>query len=177
MNMNYKKTLKFVTLLITSLLIASASAATYVYMYMDGSVTIGAAKLVWVAGTDAPGDIDISGGTVTLDLDVQPGSEQNFTECLFLKNQDGSDHNMTINITTAASAATFDWFYADIYENSTSSWVYVDTLDITDSADSYETYATSTPLVSGGFYRFTFAVKAKIGTSGTHDFDLKVTYE
>jgi len=177
MNMNYKKTLKFVTLLITSLLIASVSATTYVYMYMDGSVTIGAQKLVWLAGTDAPGDTDITGGTVTVDLDVQPGSEQNFTECLFLKNQDSADHNMTINITTAVSAVTFDWFYADIYENSTGSWKYVDTLDITDSADSYETYATNTPLVDGGFYRFTFAVKAKAGTSNTHDFYLKVTYE
>jgi hypothetical protein len=177
MNMNYKKTLKFVTLLITSLLIATVSAQTYVYMYINGSVTIGSEQLVWIAGASAPGDISIAGGTVTLDLDVQPDFEQNFTECLFLKNQDGSDHNMTISITTAASAATFDWFYADIYENSTSSWVYVDTLDITNSADSYETYTTNTPLVSGGFYRFTFALKAKTGTSGTHDFDLKVTYE
>jgi len=176
MNMNYKKTLKFVTLLITSLLIATVSAQTYVYMYINGSVTIGSEQLVWIAGASAPGDISIAGGTVTLDLDVQPGVDQNFTECLFLKNQDIADHNLTINITTAVSTGTFDSFYADIYENSTSSWVYVDTLDITNSADGYETY-TGTPLISGGFYRFTFAVKAKTGTSGTHDFDLKVTYE
>ncbi len=177
MNINYKKTLKFVTLLITSLLIASVSAQTYIYMYINGSVTIGTEKLVWLEGADAPGDIGISGGTVTLDLDVQPGSGQNFTECLFLKNQDSTHHNMTINITTAASTGTFDYFYADIYENSTTSWVYVDTLDITNSSDSYETYATNTPIEDGVYYRFTFSVKAKTGTSSTHDFDLKVTYE
>jgi len=146
-------------------------------MYIDGSVTIGTAKLVWIEGADAPGDTSISGGTVTMDLDVQPGLIQNFTECLFLKNQDSASHNLTIKVTTNVSTSTFDSFKVYIYKNSTGSWTYVDTLDLTIVEDEYETYTGNTPLIAGGFYRFTFEVKAKDGTSGTVNFDIKVTYE
>jgi len=56
MKMNYKKTLKFVTLIITSLLIATVSAQIYRYMYIDGSVTISSAKMIWILGDNAPSD-------------------------------------------------------------------------------------------------------------------------
>ena len=176
MKTNIKRTLKFVTLLITSLLIATVSAQVYTYLYIDGSVTIGTEKLIWIKGADAPADATISGGTVTMDLDVQPGYKQNFTECLFLKNQDTSAHNLTINVTTSVSSSTFDSFKIYIYENSTSSWQHVATLDVTTS-DSYETYTGNTPLTAGGFYRFTFEVAAKTGASGTVNFDIEVRYE
>jgi len=176
MKMEYKKIAKLITLLITSLLIATVSAQIYSYMYIDGSVTIGTAKLIWIEGENAPGDISIAGSTVTMDLDVEPGTPINFTECLFLKNQDGSAHNMTINVTTALSSSDFDESKMHIYENSTSSWVYVDTLDLL-TLDSYETYTTNDPLGSSGYYRMTFEVAAKAGASGTKDFDIQVRYE
>lgn len=177
MNPNYRKYLKIASLLITALLIGSVSAATYVYMYIDGSITIGTAKLVWMEGTDAPGDTSISGGTVTTDLHVQPGVGQNFTECLFLKNQDTAAHNLTVAVTTAVSTGTFDTFKIHIYKNSTGSWASVDTLDGTVSNDQYSTYTGNTPLIASGYYRLTFEVKAKDGTSGTANFDIQVTYE
>lgn len=178
MKANYKKTLKLTTLLITSLLIAIVSAQVYSYMYIDGSVTIGSQKLIWIAGDDAPGDIDITGSTVTLDLDVEPGTPTNFTECLYLKNQDASDHNMTINVTTALSTTDFDWCYMHIYENSSTSWVFVDTLNLTDaSLDSYETYTGNSPLGNGDYYRMTFEVAADSGASGEKSFDIQVRYE
>lgn len=178
MNVNYKKTLKLITLVITALLIATVSAATYSYMYIDGSVSIGSAKMVWIAGEDAPGDIDITGSTVTVDLDVEPGYPKNFTECLFLKNQDISAHNMTINVTTALSTSDFDWCYMDIYENSTGSWLFVDTLNLTDAAlDSYETYTGNDALDAGDYYRMKFAVAADSDASGTKNFDIQVRYE
>ena len=176
MNPNYRKCLKIASLLITALLIGSVSAATYVYMYIDGSITIGTAKLVWMEGTDAPGDTSISGGTVTTDLHVQPGVAQNFTECLFLKNQDTAAHNLTITVTTNVSASTFDTFKIYIYGNSTG-WASVDTLDGTIVADQYSSYTANTPLIAGGYYRLTFEVKAKTGTFGTVNFDIQVTYE
>jgi hypothetical protein len=177
MNVNYKKCLKIVTLVITALLIGSVSAATYVYMYIDGSITIGTAKLIWIKGTDAPGDATISGGTVTMDLHVQPGVIQNFEECLFLKNQDTASHNLTITVTTNVSTSTFDTFKIYIYKNSTGSWVSVDTLDGTIVADQYSTYTANTPLIASGFYRLAFEVKAKTGTSGTVNFDMQTRYE
>jgi hypothetical protein len=177
MKLNYKKSLKLITLLVTSILIATVSAQVYSYMYINGSVTIGSAKLVWIKGTDAPSDATISGGTVTMDLDVQPGINQNFTECLFLKNQDAASHNLTITVTTAVSTGTFDSMKAYIYKNSTGSWVYVDTLDVTSLNDQYSTYTGNTPLITSGFYRLTFEVKAKTGTSGTENFQITVRYE
>ena len=176
MNANYRKGLKIISLLVTALLIGSVSAATYVYMYIDGSITIGTAKLVWLEGADAPGDTSITGGTVTVDLDVQPGLNQTLTECLLLKNQDSAAHNLTVTVTTSVSNSTFDIFEIFIYKNSTGSWASVDTLDGTTN-DEYSTYTGNTPLIAGGYYRLGFEVKAKTGTSGTVNFDIQVRYE
>jgi len=171
-----KKSLKFMTLLLTSLFIAAVSAGTYTYLYIDGSVTVGTAKLVWIEGTDTPADATISGGTITMDLDVQPGYPQNFTEGVFLKNQDSADHNLTMSVTTTIPAADFDEMKIHIYKNSTGSWEYVDTLDVTTS-DSYETYTGNTPLIASGYYRLTFEVAAKTTASGSYNFDIQVEYE
>jgi hypothetical protein len=176
MNINYKRLTKLATLLISTLIIGAVSAATYRYMYIDGSVTVGTAKLIWIQGTDAPGDSTISGSTFTADLDVEPGTPQNFTECVFLKNQDTAAHNMTISVSTPISAADFTECKMHIYENSTASWLFVDTIDITTS-DSYETYTTNDPLGASGYYRMTFEVSPDTGASGSYDFDIDVEYE
>jgi len=176
MNKNPRKAIKFILLLLSSLLIAIASAQVYSYMYIDGSITIGTAKLVWIEGSDAPSDTSIVGSTVTMDLDVEPGTPKNFTECLFLKNQDTVAHNLTISVTTAVSSSDFTECKMHIYENSTGSWVYVDTLDLT-TTDSYETYTTNDPLGAGEYYRFTFEVAAQDSATGTKNFDIEVRYE
>jgi len=178
MNVKYKKCMKIVTLLITALIIGSVSAATYTYMYIDGSITVGTQKLVWIAGSDAPGDISVAGGTVTMDLDVQPGVNQNFTEALFLKNQDSASHNLTITVTTALSGSYFDIANAFIYENATTpgTWTYLDTLTLTTN-DQYSSYTGNTPLVNGGYYRFTFEIQADLAASGPYNFDIQVVYE
>ncbi len=177
MKINYKKSLKFLTMFISAALIATVSAQVYTYMYVDGTISIGAAKMVWLGGADFPADGTINGGTVTMDLDVQPGASQNFSECLFLKNQDAADHNLTLSVTTEVSTDTFEFYHIYIYKNSTGSWESVDTLDGTVLNDQYSSYTANTPLIAGGFYRMTFEVKAKTGTSGTSNFDMQVTYE
>ncbi len=174
MNINYKRLTKLVTLLISTLIIGAVSAATYRYMYIDGSVTVGTAKLIWIQGLDAPGDSTISGSTFTVDLDVEPGTPQNFTECVFLKNQDTAAHNMTISISATILAADFTECKIHIYNNSTDA--FIDTLDITTS-DSYETYTGNTPLAAGNSYRMTFEVSATPTASGAYNFDVQVEYE
>ena len=67
MNAKYKKSLKIVTLLITTIFIATVSADVYRYMYIDGTVTIGSAKLVWSPGSVTP---TIAGSTATITLNV-----------------------------------------------------------------------------------------------------------
>lgn len=171
MKMNYKKSLKFVTLLITSLLIGAVSAATYKYMYMDGSVNIGSQKLQWTKDGST-----ISGDTVTVNWDVEPGIGQNFSDRVYLKNIDSASHNMTITVTTPASASIFDLFNIYVYRNDTGSWAYNDTLDVT-TGDTYSTYTTNIPLAPNVCFRLDFEIKAKTGTSGLNNFDLKVQYE
>jgi hypothetical protein len=180
MNVKYKKSLKIVTLLLSALVIASVSAATYSYMYIDGSITVGTAQLVWIAGNDAPGDIDVTGGTATMDLHVQPGINQNFTEALFLKNQDAASHNLTITVTSALSGGDFNIATAYIYENTTEpgTWTSLDTLSLTTLDDQYSSYTGNTPLVNDGYYRFTFEIQADAAlTPGTYSFDIQVVYE
>jgi len=176
MKTNYKKIVKIVTLIISSLLIASASAAAYRYMYIDGSVIVGTPLLLWLEGDYAPAGTSISGSTVTIDFPVEPGTPQNFSECLYLKNQDTAAHNMTVSVTTNVTSGDFDEFSIHIYENTTASWVFVDTLDGT-TLDSYETYTGNTPLVASGYYQIIFAVNATLSASGTYNFDIQVQYE
>lgn len=173
MKINYKRSIKFVTLLITALLIATVSAQVYRYMYIDGSVSVGTAKLVWIKGPDAPSSATVTGSTVTMPFDVEPGTPQNFTYCLYLNNSDTADHNMTISVTTAVTA-DFDEFKIHIYINSTQT--FVDTLDVTTS-DSYETYTGNSPLSAGEAYRMTFELAPSTTASGSYDFDIEVEYE
>jgi hypothetical protein len=176
MTVGYRKIAKTAILLLTSLIIATVSAATYRYMYIDGSVTVGSAKLVWETGDDAPGDTSITGSTVTIDLDVEPGVPMNFTECLFLTNNDTAAHNMTISVTTSVSSSDFDELKIHIYQNG-SSPTFIDTLDVTTS-DTYETYTGNTPLAAGEAYLMTFEVAADSAvTEGTYNFDIQVEYE
>jgi len=170
MNINYKRSIKFITLLIISLLIATVSADVYRYMYIDGSITVGSAKLIWLQGDDVP-DATISGSTVTLDLGVEQGTPLNFTEALFLKNVNSTgSFNINLTETTVVLSSDFERAKMHIYENSSTSWTYVDTLDLTDSNDFY-----AGSLAAGNYLRMTFEVNATIST-GTKAFDIQVEY-
>jgi hypothetical protein len=168
-----KKSVKFVALVAMALLIATVSAVTYSTLYITGSVIIGTQQIVWIAGTDPNATISIVGGRVTLGLTVQPGVMENFTECLFLKNQDASSHSLNVTVTTALSTGDFDSAKAYIYGNSTGSWVYVATLTLTTLSSN----ADNNELTAGNYYRFTFEVQSKAGASGEKSFELQLVYE
>ena len=171
MNVNYKKALKLVTLLATSLLIATVAADTYRYMYIDGSVTISSSKMLWFTGEDALG-ASIAGSTATIDLDVEEGTPAIFNETLFLKNDNATgSFSILLSITTAVSGTDFAKCEMKIYENSTTTWTLVDTLDLTNAADSY-----SGSLAAGNYLRMSFEVTAATGASGNKPFDIQVRY-
>jgi hypothetical protein len=177
MNAKYKKCLKMVSLIVTALIIGTVSAATYSYLYIDGGIIIGTQKMVWLAGPDAPAGTTTAGDTAVVNFEVEPDILQIFTECLYLKNQHTAAHNLTITVTTALDSGDFDVANAKIYENSTTNWLLVDTLSLTTLNDDYETYTANTPLIAGGYYRFTFEIQADALASGTKSFDLTVVYE
>jgi len=174
MKINHKKSLKFITLLITSLLIATVSATTYRYLYIDGRITVGEAYMEWILGNDAPADASISGTTATLDLHVEQGTPLNFTEALFLKNKNETgSFNINITVKNAVLSADFQRAKMHIYQNWSgpiNNWTYVDTLDLTNANDYY--YGS---LAAGKYLRMTFEVNATIAT-GTKLFYIQVEY-
>jgi len=168
-----RKSLKFLGLLISSLLIATVSATTYRYLYIDGSIQVGAQYMIWILGTDAPSGASISGTTAIVDFNVEQGTPINFTETLFLKNQNATG-SFTYNITVLTNVLSADFQKAQmhIYENYTAgpTWTYLDTIDLTNAADYY-----SNSLGAGNYTRMTFDINATIA-SGTKDFNVQVEY-
>ena len=171
-NIRSRKALKFLGLLVSAMLIATVSAVTYRYMYIDGRITVGGAYMVWIAGGDLPG-ASISGSTATANLDVEQGTPLNFTEALFLKNQHSTDtFSYNITVTNNVSSTDFQRAKMYIYQNYTAppTWTYLTTLDLTNPASIY-----SGSLANGTYLRMTFEVNATV-PSGNFDFDIQVQY-
>jgi hypothetical protein len=172
MKINYKKSLKFVTLLLTAIIIGAVSAATYRYMYIQGSITVSSAKLIWIAGADVP-NTTITGSTASQAVSVEQGTPVNFTEALFLKNTNSSgSFSYNITITSALSSSDFERAKMHIYENYTTpgSWSYLSTLDLTSIASS-----STGSLSAGNYLRMTLELNATIAT-GTKTFTVQVQY-
>lgn len=173
MRINFKKTGKIIMLLLSSLVIAAVSADVYRYMYIDGSITVGGAKLVWILGSDAPGDASIAGSTAIMDLDVEQGVPINFTETLFLLNNNtGSAISYNLTNTAVVSSGDFERANMHIYQNYTvpGTWNFLATMDLTD-INSF--YAGSLP--NNSTIRMTFEINATIAT-GSRTFDIQVEY-
>jgi hypothetical protein len=165
-----KKSLKLLSLLFTALVIGLASATVYNYMYIQGTVTVGSAQIVWVKGSGAPSGTSITGGLVTMGLSAQPGLNQTTTYCLYLKNNNNTvTYNMNITVTTALSSSYFNSANIYLYNNATSA--YLHTIDMT----TLNTYTTT--LVNSGVDRLDFQIYAKNSTgAGQYTFDIRVAY-
>jgi len=173
-NIRSKKALKFLGLLISAMLIATVSAVTYRYLYIDGSIIVGTQLMSWSLGTDAPGTASIAGTTATVDFNVEEGTPINFTEALFLKNNNNTGHfHYNISVTTAVASADFQEAKMHIYQNWTgpaSNWTYITTLDMTIPATVY-----NGQLDGLKYLRIGFEINATLA-SGTRNFDIEVEY-
>jgi hypothetical protein len=128
MNAKHKKSLKIVTLLITAILIATASAQIYSYMYIHGSATISGSELVWALGANAPTGASISGHTVNdMNFSVPQNTFKNFTDALELTNNNAT--TITFNLTsvvTGGSTADFTTLDLVVYDSAGT----IDSLDV-----------------------------------------------
>lgn len=170
MKTNNKKILKLATLLITSLIIATASAQIYTFMYLQGTISVGSQKVVWVKDNE-----EVSGDTVTMTFDVEPEVTKTFNDTLYLKNKDTSNHTIVSIKVTDAVGDHFEICKAYVYENYTQSgqWTLVDVLDLKSTSSEI----TNKTLPSGDYaYEFEFEIRAATGGSD-NSFGIKVTYE
>jgi hypothetical protein len=101
MQINYKKSLKLVVLLITSLLIATVSATIYDYMYLTGNIGVQGMSLAWVLGPDnSTAGTQINGVSATLtNLKGPPNGTRVYADPVRLNNTGGS--TITFNVTIA----------------------------------------------------------------------------
>lgn len=130
MKINYKKSLKFVTLLLSSLLIGFASAAAYSELFMKGMpITIEAASVKFVSGDDTEtlggsDAINTAGTEVTFDLiTIKQGETLTYDEAVNITNQAGSAKSITITLDslTGDFQSNFDFINITIIASNGSS--------------------------------------------------------
>jgi hypothetical protein len=175
MKINYKRSLKFVTLLILSILIATVSATTYMYMYIQsGQISITTGGLQWLKGVEADG-ATISGATVTgLQLSVLNGTETFFNHTLYIKNTDQTtNHTFSIEVTSSSgNISNFEYMYLKLYDNATDLYKNCQ-LDLLNSTAK----VSGLTIPENTVWRVSFHVKAySTATSGTVTFTVKITY-
>jgi hypothetical protein len=88
MKINYKKSLKLVTLLITSMLIATASAAVYYTINMKSKVTVTALTVKFVNGGDTPAGSTVNDAFCSLALKSYPNATLTYDKAINISNTD-----------------------------------------------------------------------------------------
>lgn len=126
MKINYKKTLKFVTLLITSLLIATASATIYDYMNLNATVGVQGMSLAWVDGDEATdAGTQINGVTATLtNLKGPPNGTRIYVDPVRLNNTGASGVTFDLLVDTVnGDTDQMDSIIVRIYSLNTTTWI------------------------------------------------------
>jgi len=126
MKINYKKSFKLVTLLAMSLVIATASAAIYDYMYLNSNVGVQGMTLKWLNGTDSTdAGIQISGVTATLtQLKGPPNGIRIYADPVRLYNNGSSASTIDILIdAVSGDTSEMDSIVVRIYNINNSTWV------------------------------------------------------
>lgn len=128
MEINRKKSLKIIALLVTSLLISFASAETYTELFMSATpISIGTAGVYFVAGanTTAMGGIDAintAGTVVTFDTitAIQPGEIRTYEKAVNITNNAGAEKtlNMSLYSLTGYFSNNFDYINITILNGS-----------------------------------------------------------
>lgn len=168
--------MKFLTLLLTSMLIVVASAQMYTYMYIQGNITFGASRLIWEEGPGAS-DLEsfiINGMTVSLTLNLSGyGAPVNFTDVLYLTNEyNGAVNNIYINVTEAVGGADFTEAKMHIWTNATGSWQYLDYVNL----ETLDDYYTNSMAEANDGWLMTFEIDAVDDSLSDPDFTIAVRY-
>jgi hypothetical protein len=175
MNAKYKKTLKIVTLLVTALLISTASADIYNYLFQDATITVEGLTLTWTT-TDAADATDagttVAGSTCTLSgLKGPAGGTRTYSDPVRL---------------TASAATTFNLNIASISgDTGDMDSIVVTIYDITDDVTPVATLTvwngaaqgsdlSSLSIAQDATWRFQWAISWADGASGTVTVELEV---
>lgn len=181
-NLNHRKAVKLVTLLITSLLISFASVAAYSEMFMHGSnITIGTATVTFTAGDDTAtmggGDaINTQGTEVTFDTipNIEPGEVRTYNEAVNITNGAGSTKTINISLYSLSGSWSPNFDYINITVIAANGTAVGTTIKIVSSG----TNTTSTGDISipaGEEWAIKWVIKAK--TDATNGQAITITFK
>jgi hypothetical protein len=107
---SFRKPVKFLTLLLTAMLIATASAAVYYSLTIVPTVTISATKVSFVQGSDWPSGslMGTNSTSVSLALKAYPNATLTYEQPLNISNTDTLAHSVRlrhVSITPASGSA------------------------------------------------------------------------
>ena len=123
MKTSYKKIVKLATLIISSLLIATVSASTYLTMYMKATpITIQASDVRFISGGDtdsAGGSINPAGTEVVFSsMSVAPNATKTYSEAVNITNTGGSSHSITLEVDSVTGNLTgFKYINITVYND------------------------------------------------------------
>ena len=179
MNINYKKSLKLITLLITSILIATVSASTYYSMFMNAT-NIGidtGNKVFFTEGVDWPAGSTMGNGNQTVTLDGMKGKNGTATtisDPVRIYNNDTSSYNINLKLDswTGESETHLNYINVTIYNAISGGTKQGQTIYLVPGAgDVTETGSVS--ITSGETWRVEWIIYWKTtATSETVDVDL-----
>jgi len=171
MKTNIKKMVKLVTLLVTSLLIAKASADTYTYLFMRVGITVTSQQVIWIYEGQT-----VAGSTVEPSFMVQQGVYTWYNDTLYLKNTGSTNVTVNIIVTNPAPTNVFSICKVYVYENFTTpgTWTFLDTLDALTENDALNNQLLK---ANGGYFKFDFEIQTRTDAStGDYDFEITVVY-
>ena len=181
MNKNYKKPLKFLILLLTSLLISFVSAQSYSELFMHGTpITIGSAGVQFVSGanTTAMGNTDAinaAGTEVTFDeISIEPGETLTYDQAVNISNTAGSTKtlNMSLSSLTGNFSTNFNYINITIF-NGTGSAMGND-IEIVSSGTNV-TYTGAIQIADNAEYTVRWIINAK--TTATDSESINITFK
>jgi hypothetical protein len=121
MKPNYKKSLKLLTLLMSSLIIGFISVSAYSELFMTGTITIGTASVHFVAGADTTtmggaNAINSQGTEVTFDQipAIEPGETITYEKAVNITNLAASQKTINISIVSLTGPFSANFEYINI---------------------------------------------------------------
>lgn len=182
MNMNYKKSLKLVTLLITSLIIAMVAADTYSELFMYGTdITIGTAKVTFTDGDDTgtiSSGITSQGTEVTFDTmpQIEPGETRTYNEAVNITNGATGPKTITIDFVSVTGDFETDFDYVNITMIDAGGTPKGNSIEIISGASDVTTTG-GVSMTNGEVWAVRWIIKAKTDATSGNKFSitLKVT--
>ena len=150
-NILYRKEMKLITLLLTSLLIASASAAVYYSMIAQPNVTVSVGSIIFVQGADWPTTGSTMGTNSTwarLALKAYPNATLTYDKPLNVSNTTGSAHLFRlrhVSITPASGNTVSNFTFVNFVVKNTAGTSQA-SFNYTTSGDTWTTPATTSYL-------------------------------